>query len=397
MLPALLRLLQESHIATPDHIPAALQAAAAQLGWTTSLYLADYEQRRLVPVPPAGTSTDREPRGIDSSLAGVAFQRVRPMHSRDDPTRVWVPLVDGVERLGVIEVRLPPGTDPDRPELDRRMRLLALLTAHLVTVKMPYGDGLDGHRRSRPRTVAAELIWQLLPPTTFGCEGLVVSGVLEPCYEVAGDVFDYSVTGPTAYLLLLDPSGHDLASGALGAAALSSARKARREGHDLEAAVEMIDETVTKHFSDEQFVTGVLAELDLPSGRLRFVNAGHPAPLLMREGKVVKTLDRGRRPVLGLGRYGQTGVACEQLEPGDRIVLYSDGVTEARSPAGGFFGLDRLVDTLARGAAAEHRAPETLRRVVRDVLEYQGGVLQDDATLLFAEWHSGAEQRLFPV
>lgn len=396
MLSALTRLLEDSHIAAPDQVPAALAAACRELRWSVALYLSDYEQRRLVPIPTPGAES-REPLGIDSSLAGVAFQRVRPMHGSDEPLRVWVPLVDGVERLGVIEVMLPPGSDPDAADVQHRLRLVSLLTAHLVAVKMPYGDGLDRHRRTRPRTVEAELLWQLLPPFTFGCPNLVVSGVLEPCYDVAGDAFDYSVTDQTAYLLVVDSTGHDLTSGALTATALAAARKVRREGHGLVATVELLDATISKHFGDERFATGILGKLDLATGELQYVNAGHPAPLLMRDGRVVKSLDRGRQPMFGLGGYDEITVAREQLERGDRVVFYSDGVTEARGADGGFFGLDRLIDTLTRGAAADQRAPETLRRVMHDVLGHQDGVLQDDATLLIAEWASGSEHQLFPV
>jgi sigma-B regulation protein RsbU (phosphoserine phosphatase) len=397
MLAALTRLLDDTHLAAPDEVPAAVAAAAGEVGWDpVVMYLCDYEQRLLVPIPAPGLP-EREPLGIDSSLAGLAFQRVRPMHGSDDPQRLWVPLIDGVERLGCLEIGLPAGTDPDDPALQEEVRRFALLSAHLVSVKMPYGDGLDRHRRVRPRTVASELLWQLLPPLTYGTEGLVVSAVLEPSYEVAGDAFDYAVTDRTAYLLMLDSTGHDLVSGSLSAAALAAARKARREEQGLLAAVELVDETLATYFGDDRYATGVLAELDLDSGLLRYVNAGHPAPLLMRQGKVVKALEQGTRPMFGLGEYAETNVGTEQLQSGDWLVLYSDGVIEARDPGGAFFGVERLVDMLARSATADQRAPETLRRVIHGVLDYQGGVLQDDATLLVAEWASGAEHRLFPL
>lgn len=396
LLAALVRLLEGSHLATPDGIPAAVAVAAEELGWGAILYLSDYEQRLLVPVPAPGLPA-RETLGIDSSLAGLAFQRVRVMHGPEDPTRLWVPLVDGVERLGVMEMLLPEGADPDARDLQRAVSRFALTTAHLIAVKMPYGDGLDRLRRVRPRSVAAELLWQLLPPLTFGCDGLVISGLLEPSYEVAGDAFDYGVTDRLAHLIMLDSTGHDLHSGALTAAALAAARKARREGGDLLDVVAQVDETVATQFGDERYATGVLGRLDLASGQLEYVNAGHPAPLILREGKVVRQLEEGQRPLLGLGAESETRVATEHLQPGDRVVFYSDGVVEARNAAGDFFGVQRLVDTLVRGAAAEQRAPETLRRVIHDVLDYQQGMLQDDATLLIAEWSSGAEHRLFPL
>jgi serine phosphatase RsbU (regulator of sigma subunit) len=88
---------------------------------------------------------------------------------------------------------------------------------------------------------------------------------------------------------------------------------------------------------------------------------------------------------------GAATVCQEQLEPGDRVLLYTDGVIEARSPAGEFFGEQRLVDLLTRNLASGLPAPETMRRVVRTLLAHQQGQLTDDATLLLVEWRSDKE------
>ena len=105
----------------------------------------------------------------------------------------------------------------------------------------------------------------------------------------------------------------------------------------------------------------------------------------MRDGKVVKTLAGGRRPLFGLST-GDMTVAEEFLEPGDWLILYTDGITEARDEAGNFFGEARLVDFLRREAASSHPPPETVRRLVHAVLRHQHGILQDDATVLLARW-----------
>jgi serine phosphatase RsbU (regulator of sigma subunit) len=110
----------------------------------------------------------------------------------------------------------------------------------------------------------------------------------------------------------------------------------------------------------------------------------------MRRGKVVKHLGGGRRVLLGLDRPEVT-VAEEWLEPDDMVVLYTDGITEARDDEGRFFGLDRLIGHLERSASAGLPAPEMLRRLTHDVLDHQKGVLQDDATLVVAQWSSGEE------
>ncbi|MGW8889095.1 PP2C family protein-serine/threonine phosphatase [Streptomyces sp. NPDC055749] len=77
----------------------------------------------------------------------------------------------------------------------------------------------------------------------------------------------------------------------------------------------------------------------------------------------------------------------EQLHPGDRLILYTDGITEAKDPSGEEFGLERFVQFILSHNAEGLPVPETLRRLVHSVLDYQKGQLQDDATVLFMEWH----------
>jgi hypothetical protein len=384
--------LDRVHLATPGQLADVVQEAARTVGWTTVLYVVDYEQRLLVPVPGAGVA-GREPLRIDSTLAGRCFRTVEPVPSLTHEALLWLPVVDGAHRLGVLEIRHPEGTDPADATFQERCRLLGHLTGHLIAAKRPYGDALDQTMRLRPRTVASELLHQLLPPLTFACEGFVVSGLLQPAYDVAADAFDYSVVDGVAHLAVMDATGHDLTGTLLAAVALSAYRNSRREGHGLFDSANAVDALVEAHGGGERFATGVLAELDLGTGRLRYLNAGHPAPLLMRDGKVVKRLDAGRRILFGVGD-GQAGIAEEWLQPGDRLAFYTDGITEARDRDGRFFGLDRLVDRLEKAAADRQPAPETLRRIAHDVHDHQGGSLQDDATLLLAEWATGEEVML---
>jgi serine phosphatase RsbU (regulator of sigma subunit) len=88
-------------------------------------------------------------------------------------------------------------------------------------------------------------------------------------------------------------------------------------------------------------------------------------------------------------------VVCDtRLEPGDRLLLYTDGITEARSPAGEFFGEQRLADFISLALVAGDRAPETVRRLMRSVLTHQAGRLQDDASIVVLEWLTGQAQDL---
>jgi phosphoserine phosphatase RsbU/P len=389
VLAALRTLLDRVHLATPGQIPDVVAAAAAQLGWSTLLYLVDYEQRRLFPIAATGTGTG-QPLNIEGTLAGRAFKLTAPVVVHGGAPSLWVPVVDGVHRLGVLRITMPDGTDLHDAAVEDAYRLLAQLTGHIIAGKTPYGDALARLSRTRQRAAASELLWDLLPPLTFGCEGLVVSGILEPCYDVAADAFDYSVVDDVAHVAVLDATGHDLNGTVLTAVALAGLRNSRREGRDLRETVRFTDALVAEQSDGYRFVTGVVARLDLRTGRLRYVDAGHPSPLLMRHGKVVKQLEGGRCPVLGFG-HDEVPVAEEWLEPGDSVVLYTDGITEARDAAGGFFGLDRLVGHLERSAAAGLHAPETLRRLTHAVLDHQAGLLQDDATLVFVQWSSGSE------
>jgi serine phosphatase RsbU (regulator of sigma subunit) len=128
----------------------------------------------------------------------------------------------------------------------------------------------------------------------------------------------------------------------------------------------------------------------------QYLLAGHPAPLLIRKGRLLKELDHPPRPPLGVGGGSPGDVAEEQLEPGDRLLLYSDGITEARDEHGEFLGEQRLVEFTERAERDGVAAPETLRRLGAAVLAHQQEKLQDDATLLLVGWSTTAHQRLLP-
>jgi serine phosphatase RsbU (regulator of sigma subunit) len=117
--------------------------------------------------------------------------------------------------------------------------------------------------------------------------------------------------------------------------------------------------------------------------------------MLIREGRVVKVLTGGRRMPLGIDdRAFEVGE--EMLDPEDRLLLYTDGVTEAYDMHGRRFGADRLANLAERCMADRLPAPETLRKLARTVLEHQGRRPLDDATLLLLEWSGEAAERTQP-
>jgi serine phosphatase RsbU (regulator of sigma subunit) len=295
-----------------------------------------------------------------------------------------VPVLDGADRLGVLEVHLADPADLYDPALRQQCQWLASMLGHLVASMGVYGDLLERPRRRRPLSPSAELIWQQLAPLTAATDRFVLAGMLEPSYDVGGDAYDYALSEDTVSLAIFDAVGHGMPAALMAAAALAGYRSARKDGRGTYDQARAIDDVVATSFPDA-FVTGVLAELDVASGRLRYVNAGHPAPVLLRDGRVVKELGGGRRVPFGVESSGMA-VAEEALQPGDWLALYTDGITEARDVSGAWFGEARLADFLTREIAAGQPPPETVRRLTKAVLDHQDGVLQDDASVLLARW-----------
>jgi serine phosphatase RsbU (regulator of sigma subunit) len=211
---------------------------------------------------------------------------------------------------------------------------------------------------------------------------------------VGGDAFDYTVDDGLARFAVYDGVGKGMSAALTTAVALGASRAARRAGAGLAEVAEAVDGALKGQFTDARFATAVLAEFDLRAGHLRYIGAGHPLPVLLRRGKAVRALAGGRRTPLGVP--GPTPVAEERLEPGDRILLYTDGITEARDADGVLFGLERLVDLVERHAAAGLPVAETARRISHAVRDHQGGPPADDATLLLLEWSAEAASRSVP-
>jgi serine phosphatase RsbU (regulator of sigma subunit) len=389
---ALADLLVRTRHVPPERLVREVQRAGRHLGAErTTIHLVDYRQHELLPVRPdpddPGGLVVGEPLRVDTSLAGRAYQQVRTLvGDAGGRASLWVPLLDGDERLGVLELVLEESVDPHDAGLLQDCFLVAALVAHLISSLVVYGDALESARRRRPRTAAAELVWDILPPLTASTDDLPVAGRLEPSEAVGGDAFDYALSETRAWLGIFDATGHSLGSGLVAAAALATSRSVRRAGGGLFDQARAVDEVVAQQFAPAGlFLTAVLAELDLVRGRLRYLVAGHPPPLLLRQGRVVATLDAGRRPLFGVDVV-PAEVGEHQLEPGDGLLLYTDGLTEGRDASGEPFGTDRLADVLERAAAAGYPPAETVRRLTAAALDFQDGAPRDDVTVLLVTW-----------
>jgi serine phosphatase RsbU (regulator of sigma subunit) len=400
---ALDTVLRRAHLMPPDHIGALLQEGAAHLGATAGVvWLVDYDQSRLIAVP--GPHEGRTvPASVDRSVAGRAFRLVEivEIDADDGVRRLWLPLLDGVERLGVVELEVPNAGVPLSAELRQAFSRLCHLVAELLLSNRSYTDHYEWSRRLQPMVLAAEMQHTLLPPLTFGTDRVVITGLLAPAYEVGGDAFDYALNGRIAHVAVFDAVGHGLQASLLSNLAVSCYRNSRRAGLDLPRTAAAIDAALEEMFGGERFVTALLGQLDVDSGVFTWVNAGHPAAMLLRGAQVVKELDSAPGLPLGLGSLRASGpeafvVSGESLQPGDRLLLLTDGVDEARTEDGEFFGRTRLAEFAAREAASGMPTPEVMRRLQQAILRHQTGRLQDDATTLFVEWLTGDSEQLVP-
>lgn len=384
---ALDQLAADAELAAPHELADLIDRCGRGLGaQTATAYVTDLQQHVLQPLLPPDTRSPDEPLDVDATLAGRAYQTLQPQQQdEDDGIRLWLPLVSGIQRLGVLSVLLAGAPDD---VLLASLTRLADAAAALLVAKTPYGDTIVRLRRRDHLGVASELHYSILPPLSYASGAVTVSAALEPCYEVAGDAIDYSVDPGRTQVAVFDGMGHGLHSAQCAVFTVAAYRSARRSGLGLVDVMTSIDQALVTGLGGELFTTCVLVDLDTDSGLLTWANAGHPFPLLLRGGKLIKMLETEPRPPLGLGELVAEPhvVGQEQLEPGDIVLLYTDGVVEARSPDGEFFGVDRLADLVRTQLAGGLSAPETMRRAVRELLAHHQGQLTDDATLLMLEW-----------
>ena len=253
-------------------------------------------------------------------------------------------------------------------------------------------------QRTRPLSLSAEIQNRLLPgPQTCEAGSFTLAGWLEPAAAIAGDTFDFNLARDVLHLSLTDAMGHGVAAALTATLCVGGLRNARSAGASLVEQVTSTNQALVVHAASiglEDFVTGLIGRVDLRTGSAEFVNAGHVPPYLARGSHLVP-LDL---PVhLPLGLFGDTVYRTSRvdLQPGDRLILLTDGMVE-RNAVG--------VDFAA--AIAETRAlhpRETVRALADRVLEETGNELNDDATVLCLDWHGqhgrdrnshhGAEQK----
>lgn len=399
---SLVRLMQASHVATLEQLPEMIARHAAVAGMhEAAVFVVDIREtvlRQLTGKGP-GAGDGGQEFTVEGSLPGQAYQRVDLLAEPDRAgdrvggrRRWWVAVTDGVERLGVLRA----DTDTDDERIRQSLRDLASMTALLLLSKRSFSDSFARLVRTEPMNVTAEMQWNLTPPPAYAGQDATVGAVMEPAYQVGGDAFDYAVAGTTLHLSVFDAMGHDTTAGITANVAVAACRNARRQGASLTETSEQVEETLVRQFGASRYVTGILADLDLATGRLTWINRGHHLPILIRGNRWTTELACPPAGPMGADLRLPVAECAEQLEPGDRLLLYTDGVVEARDTQGREFGRDRFVDFVMRHHSGEHTLHETLRRLMAAVLNHHDGKLDDDATVLLTEWRGGHQQELTP-
>ena len=374
---------RSSLIAQPGSLGVLAPIAADALGARSGrLFVADYGLRCIRELDADGTAG--EELSLEGTIAGRAFATGEPTQQGDGDTVMWCPLSEGSERIGLLELTFDEASSAPSPgDVADVVRMMVLL---LVSGRR-YTDVLLRARRARPLSEAAEAQWDLLPPLSYAGTNVAVSGILEPAYSIGGDSFDYAVNPRQLDMAIIDAIGHGLSAVLMASATINSLRNARRERLPLEQAYRQADRRVAEQFGRSFFVTGQIASLDTNNGQLSWLNAGHVLPLLVRNGSFVGEL--ACRPSMPLGLGGPiVEVAVEQLQSGDRVLFYTDGVIESRSPDGTPFGVDRLADFLVRATLDRVSAAETVRRLSASIIAHVGAGLRDDATMLVVDYRN---------
>lgn len=243
---------------------------------------------------------------------------------------------------------------------------------------------LERERLERELALASEIQQRFQPTAPPHVNGYELQGISFPCYEIGGDYYDFIEREDGRLVIALgDVSGKGTAA-ALLMSSLHAAIHAQSASHDsLVATISAVNRYLADNIPANRFVTLFYAELDPESGALSFLNAGHNPPLIVHAAGTVEQLASGGLP-LGIKRDAEYREGRTQLQLGDVLVIYSDGVTEAVSPSGEEFGPTRLYEVVSRNVEAS--AAGIRDRIESSLTKFaQGTSAADDITLVIVK------------
>jgi serine phosphatase RsbU (regulator of sigma subunit) len=372
-------------VAAAEVVGAALSEALGARD--VSFLIANYSGQSLIRL-------NHVPHGADGSAAGRERSETVPLigtpHGRalaeqelqviaaQDSTLLLAPVTSRGEAVGVLELTL------DATPAEHMLASVALAAhalAYVVIANRRFTDLYEWGQRSTPLSLEAEIQHRLLPSSyTLEAGQFTLAGWLEPAGDVGGDTFDFSLERDTLHLSMTDAMGHTLDAALLATVLVGALRNARRRGVGLTEQARLAHAALAGYARDDQFVTGQLVRVDLPTGTARIVNAGHPAPIRVRDGRAERVALESDLP-FAASSSASYQVQELSLQAGDRLVFLTDGMLERNASD---------VDALAILTASRHLHPrEAVQHLTRHVVDACGGTLRDDATILCLDWHGG--------
>jgi len=362
----------------PDRLPevTAEHVRAKYAADRIEVLLGDLSLTALLPVldPDGAAGGTVEQRCFGSQLPVVD---TRP----DGPARVVLPLTVWGDRLGVLTVDVAP---PAGHELTAELAVLAGELAMALRTADRDTDRYHRVRRRQRLTMAAELQWDLLPGRSLTGERFRLAGALEPAYAVYGDHYDWSVTGDRLTVTVLNGHGDGIEATLLTAVSVNAMRNARRSGAGIVEQAELASDAVYSRHGGNTYVATLLLEIGLTDGVVEAVDAGSPKAMVAHHGDIRPiTLDQQ----LPLGMFGDNRYETQkfQLEPGDRLLVASDGVHAAAPGGRPAYGTSSLLTALRRTRLQP--PSEAVGTVIRSLREYHDGLdAEDDAVIVCLDW-----------
>ena len=334
-----------------------------------------------------GMVAGRNERAEALPLAESVYQEVlmsQELHVGPTDPEGWLVLVPVTERgdaIGLLELTL--GTPPATETLAFLVAAAHAL-AYVLIASRRHTDLFEWAQRDVAFSLAAEIQRRLLPASyTIEAGPLTVAGWLEPASRVGGDTFDYSLDREYLYASITDAMGHGTQAALLATLVVGSLRNGRRRIATPSELADLANRTLLDEGEPEHFVTGQVLRVRLADGRLELVNAGHPSPLLIRDGAGL-SFEVPDNPAFGIVDTHYDTVV-RQLQPGDRLLLVTDGFLE-RNAAGVAIG------EILAGVVDRHPR-EVVRELADRVMEASGGNLEDDATVLCIDWYGSLPGR----
>ena len=303
--------------------------------------------------------------------------------------QVLAPVTERGDVVGLLEITL--ATVPSA-ETVAAIAEVAHLMSYVVIANRRHTDLFEWGQRSRPFTLSAEIQQRLLPQSrTCEAAAFTLAGWLEPAASIGGDTFDYSLARDVLHLSLTDAMGHGVGSALTATVCTASLRGSRRRSATLVEQVQEANTALCEHASrgnEGDFATGLLARVDLRTGILELVNAGHVVPYLVRSGQV-STL--AVRPDFPLGMFEDSIYTSTRVEliPGDRVVFVTDGMLERN--------VAQVNMPATLGDLRALHAREAVRAMADKALEAAGHELADDATVLCLDWHGHHDHDRSPI